>query len=377
MRRLASSSGMPPTRPHSNRWFLPPLGVRLQRFACYWGGAMALLLLCPGCLQEKDLSADALTSFEDTEAGKAASGPAGMAANRAISGGAPGQAGLDPSSAGASGSASDPPPGEGVPPEHTQPPQEHVERPGGFGSVTPTPMPHQEVTPASHEHVERPGGFGSTTSTPVPHKDVKPEQHTHVERPAGFGQAGTSASGGTGTAGTGTGSGASTGTPTQPQAVPHKEMPPGYGSKLPAEGKPQAVTHAVVPGAIPVQGVPTGAPPAPETPFEKNYKGKKMIVVSGTILAKTSITTGVDIDCFAPDASTPAGQKLVSKLKLQGSGPFKMKVPAGFGKLILNAFADLKNDGPDPSDPQGSYAKNPLVIGSSDVSGVTIELKSR
>lgn len=349
--------------------------LRSRRRSSLLGSAckLALLLglglpLVPGCLQEKDLSADALTSFEDPGAGGGGSGPAGMAANQAISGDAQGKAGLPPGESPSSGSA-EPPTGEGVPPEHTQPPHEHVERPGGFGTVTPTPVPHLEVTPVPHEHVERPGGFGSTTATPVPFKEVKPKEHAHVERPAGFGQ----------TSATQAGSSAKpAGSPTaEPAAHPHKEMPPGYGSKLPSEGKPQAVAHTVVPAPQPAQGTPSAAPPAPETPFEKNYKGKPMIIVSGTIVAKTPIATGVDVDCFAPDPSTQAGQKLVNKLKLSGSGPFKMKVPAGFGKLMLNAFADLKNDGPDGSDPQGSYAKNPLIVGTVDISGVTIELRGK
>ena len=344
---------------------------RSNRGASFRGLALLLSLsqsLQLGCLQEKDLSADALTSFEDAGAGGGGSGPAGMAANRAISGDAQAQAGLDPGGSPVPGSPEQPPPGEAVPPEHTQPPHEHVERPGGFGSVTPSPMPHLEVTPIPHEHVERPGGFGSTTPTPVPFKEVKPESHTHVERPAGFGLP---SSGKTGVASP------TSGKPTEPTTHPHKEMPPGFGSKLPSEGKPQSVAHTVVPAPQQVQGAPPATPPAPETPFEKNYKGKPMILVSGTIVSKTPITTGVDVDCFAPDPSTQAGQKLVNKLKLSGSGPFKMKVPAGFGKLMLNAFADLKNDGPDGADPQGSYAKNPLIIGNTDLSGVTIELRGK
>ena len=230
---------------------------------------------------------------------------------------------------------------------------------------------HTEVagTPEAHVHVEMPpggmdGDGGSAT----------PQPHAHVDAPPGYGSnlppAGTpAATDAVPVAGT-------------PEPHPHVERPPGYGSHLPPEGaaaESEPEPDPVVGEPEPVEGEPEPVVPKQETPFEREYKGKEMITVSGEIIYDGEVAdgVGVDLDCFVPLPNTRARRKLVNKVKLPGPGPYTMKVPAGFGKLIVTAFIDLERDGPDPKDPQGAYQGNPLEIKDKDITGIDLVLKPK
>ena len=117
-----------------------------------------------------------------------------------------------------------------------------------------------------------------------------------------------------------------------------------------------------------------GDPGGHKTPFESGYGDSAMITVSGTLVVDEGVTGTVDIDCFAPKADDPDQKDLVNKVKVHQPGAYSMKVPANFGKLILEAFIDSDGDGPDDSDARGEYAGNPLVVGADDITGVDIEL---
>ena len=126
----------------------------------------------------------------------------------------------------------------------------------------------------------------------------------------------------------------------------------------------------------PGTGEPEKVQPKVLTPFDKECAEKRCVTLTGTIKVQGEAKAGVDLDCFVPDSSTPAGRKLVNKVKLAGPGAYTMKVPAKLGQLSLVAFMDLENDGPDRSDPQGGYSGNPIEIKDKDLENIDIELTS-
>ncbi len=281
-----------------------------------------------GCLQQEDLSADVLTSFEEPS----------------------------PGTAGASGAA------------------EHV-------TVAHHPMPAGAAANAAIEGVE-PGASGNAEEAKKAEEGEGAEAQEagtgSAENMAGA-EAGADASGEGGSVAAAE-AGASEPAVGVPEFHPHREMPPGYGSSLPPDPHPEEVPPPAAEEAPPGAGAP-GEPekvkPAVLTPFERDFAGQKFITVSGTIQYEGERTATVDIDCFVTDTSTRAGRKLVNKVKVEGPGPYTMKVPADYGELHVTAFMDLENDGPDSKDPQGSYEHNPLVIKDEDIENVDIVLKRR
>lgn len=199
------------------------------------------------------------------------------------------------------------------------------------------------------------------SGTPGPDTKVAHETVAHVDRPGGFGVEGASAEGTPAAGGTTAAVGA-------PEPVAHKEVthvdrPPGFGQ----EG---ATTTGDGPAGAPGSGIPNVP-----SPFEKQFEGQKMITLSGTLTMEGDYAGVVDVDCFLEDPKSGGGRKFVNKIKAQGPGTFTMRVPADYGKIHISAFLDLMSDGPDPKDPQGSYLKNPVTIGTQDVSGLEITLK--
>ena len=205
---------------------------------------------------------------------------------------------------------------------------------------------------------------GDATPGGTPGADAKAvhETVTHVDRPDGFGVDGTTTEGTPSAAGTTAVVGAPE--PVAHHEVTHVDRPPGYGQEG-AEAAPEGG-----PGGAPGSGIPNVP-----SPFEKQFQGQKMITLSGTIVFEGDYSGVVDIDCFLEDAKSGGGRKFVNKIKAQGPGTFTMKVPADYGKIHLSAFLDLLSDGPDPKDPQGSFPKNPVSIGTQDISGLEITLK--
>ncbi len=282
--------------------------------------SLALSFGLTGCLQQEDLSADVLTSFEEPTPGVGASVgpaehvtvehhamPAGAAANAAIEGMAPGEGGRGGSSEGGA----------------------HVAESGAGAASEKASV---QVAPATE------GSAAASGETVA------------AEPAAGV-----------------------------PEFHPHREMPPGYGSSLPPDPQPEEVPPPVVeevpPGAS-APGEPEKVRPAVLSPFEREFEGQKFITVSGTISYDGDRATTVDIDCFVTDTSSRAGRKLVNKVKVEGPGAYTMKVPADYGELHVTAFMDLENNGPDSRDPQGSYEHNPLEIEDKDIENVDIVLRS-
>jgi hypothetical protein len=100
------------------------------------------------------------------------------------------------------------------------------------------------------------------------------------------------------------------------------------------------------------------------------WQGER-ITISGTI--QWDGEQRVDIDLFKTDASAPGGRTIAGKLKLPG-GAFSFTAPKDFGALELEAFVDVNGDGPSAGDPVGRYADNPLMVGTQDLTGVTISI---
>ncbi len=81
----------------------------------------------------------------------------------------------------------------------------------------------------------------------------------------------------------------------------------------------------------------------------------------------------VDIDVRVPDAAAPGGVAGKGKLLLDFPGEFELSVPAGLGKLELQAFQDADSDGPTGDDP---FATVWLEVGEVDVADVTLALEA-
>ena len=306
------------------------------------GCSVAMILVAvtalPGCLQQEDMSADFLTSFEEPSPSAGKEGapadhvvmehhamPPGAAANAAING-------EDPGNMASSGV------GDGA---------------------------------AASEGAETKSGASSSGSDQGAAGTAAPV--------AGSGDnEGEGASSGVVSVGEGENKAGDEPAVGVPEFHPHREMPPGYGSSLPPDPQPEQVpppvAESVAPGSA-GPGEPEKVKPAVLSPFEREFEGQKFITVSGTISYDGDKVTTVDIDCFVADSSTRAGRKLVNKIKVDGPGAYSMRVPADYGELYVTSFMDLENNGPDSSDPQGQYAHNPLKIGDEDIDNVDIVLR--
>jgi hypothetical protein len=94
------------------------------------------------------------------------------------------------------------------------------------------------------------------------------------------------------------------------------------------------------------------------------------VMVSGTIA--WGGTEVVDVDLFTPDLELAGGRKLLGKLKKE-SGAFEISVPASIGRLELEAFVDLAQDGPSPEDPNAMVRD--INVSDGNVEGVLLELQ--
>jgi len=142
-----------------------------------------------------------------------------------------------------------------------------------------------------------------------------------------------------------------------PEGVPeHKVVPPPKESGQ-AQGKPPQVEHQHV-------------SPDKSDPFA-GIEGPR-VVLRGRLLCNDC--GRIDLDLFQAGEDGPGGRKMIGKMKWL-PGEYEIKVPQNFGSLLLEAFVDLDGNGPGPGDWMGSYANNPVVIGTDDIQNIDIELK--
>ena len=142
-----------------------------------------------------------------------------------------------------------------------------------------------------------------------------------------------------------------------PTPVPHGE----------GAANPPVVPHGPGKPADP----PKAAPPGPGIRKPWKNLGPTPVTISGVL--KGTDAQQIDLDIFQLDPSHRSGRKQLGKLRF-APGPFEFQAPADAGAIVLEAFADLQANGPSKGDPMGVYAKNPLMIGKTNISGVEIVL---
>lgn len=156
------------------------------------------------------------------------------------------------------------------------------------------------------------------------------------------------------------GGGGAPGTP-PPPGTPGTPPPPGVGT--PSEPPPG------VPGEAP----PPGTPPAPGAGLLADpwatHTGPK-VTLRGSL--ESASTAPVDVDVFVADPEAPRGRRLAAKKRLP-PGAFTLQVPVGLGRLEIEAFQDLTENGPGPGDPMGRYDGR-LVVDDEDIDGIDIRL---
>ena len=160
----------------------------------------------------------------------------------------------------------------------------------------------------------------------------------------------------------------------------HQEVPPGSGAG--PEGPPMVGPDGqppVGPDGQPMAG-PDGQPPPGEgapapggmPPFVGLTGGA--VTLSGTLNWPDAPAGAlIDLDLFRPSDTAGGGREMLGKLKVP-VGAFSFEAPEDFGLLVIEAFIDIDGNGPGQGDPMGSYAGNPISIGTSDINGITIDL---
>lgn len=131
---------------------------------------------------------------------------------------------------------------------------------------------------------------------------------------------------------------------------------------VPAEPQPgiPAEPSPVSPGAAgdPAPGIPTE--PSPGSPG-----GGPQILLSGRVVLSSGAAAPIRVDVFDGDQQDLSGPrpKVVGMAQLDQPGPFTVSVPADTARLWIGAYADMDQNGrPDPQDPAGWFAGNPVDL---------------
>jgi hypothetical protein len=80
------------------------------------------------------------------------------------------------------------------------------------------------------------------------------------------------------------------------------------------------------------------------------------------------------IDVLTVPGETPP--TAVYHLVCGGPGELEAELPRGLGEVMLVAYLDLTQDGPDVSDPAGLLKDGPVTVGTQDLEGLVIEIGS-
>ena len=126
--------------------------------------------------------------------------------------------------------------------------------------------------------------------------------------------------------------------------------------------------HVEMPHGAGTPGGSAGPAQGDGDPFE-GVEGDR-IMVSGTI--EWSGSQVVDVDLFTPDLDLAGGRRLLGKLK-KTAGPFEVSVPVSIGRLELEVFVDLAQDGPSPEDPNAIVRD--IDVSKNDVGGIVLKLE--
>jgi len=164
------------------------------------------------------------------------------------------------------------------------------------------------------------------------------------------------------------------------EPVAGRAIPP-EGVGKPEEPKPgiPGEPSAGLPGSA-EEGVPgehrPGEPGKSTTPADE----AATTLLKGAIVFDTYSAGIVRLDVFDGDQTDFALRpSVVAMEQLDKPQSFEFRVPISAGRVWLSAFNDAnKNGRPDPQDPTGFYAKNPVdVSGGGVVEGLTIDLEVR
>lgn len=189
--------------------------------------------------------------------------------------------------------------------------------------------------------------------------------------------------------------------------VPAAGVPPALGPDgkpppPPDGGEPPPFGYEG-PGAAPVAvaeqkpGIPEEPTPAPEgSPGGAPHAGRvdpppggepgavvgvapdagPLVTVSGVVEYKGWKAGKVRVDAFDGDHTVHGNRPgVVASTRMDAPGTFTLKVPAGTGKLYLEAVIDEDGDGrPGPQDPRGTADRYPVTVKTSDVADVLIRL---
>ena len=164
------------------------------------------------------------------------------------------------------------------------------------------------------------------------------------------------------------------------QPVAGRDIPP-EGVGKPEEPKP-GIPGEPSPG---IPGAPQAGVPGEHSPGESGKSTAPVDEAETTLLKGTAVfdtyTSGiVRLDVFDGDQTDFALRpSVVAMEQLDKPGAFEFRVPISVGRVWLSAFNDANTNGrPDPQDPTGFYAKNPVdVSGGGVVDGLTILLEVR
>lgn len=105
-----------------------------------------------------------------------------------------------------------------------------------------------------------------------------------------------------------------------------------------------------------------------QVPFA-DYEGD-LVEVSGNVVFDA--VGSVDLDLWKIEPDAPGQRSHLGKIPLGAIGPFSLDVPKGFGALQIEAFRDVKGDGPSADDPFGQVACD---VGSESVEGLELVLE--
>ncbi len=191
--------------------------------------------------------------------------------------------------------------------------------PGGPGGGTPpTPGPDGTVAPPPGGGEPPPFGYEGPGSAPVVAAEQKP------------------------------------GVPVEPTPAP--------------EGSPGGAAHAGAadppPGGAP--GAAVGAPP----------EAGPSVTVTGVVEYAAWKQGGVRVDAFDGDHTVHGNRPgVVASARIDRPGTFTLTVPAGTGKIYVEAVVDEDLDGrPGPQDPRGTADRYPVTVKSDAVSGLLVRL---
>jgi len=179
------------------------------------------------------------------------------------------------------------------------------------------------------------------------------------------------------------------GVPEDPTPAPPGQPQPGVPS-APAAGTPTSPTPvAATPTGKGVPGAPTpvkpqdplpGRPsePAPGLPGSAPPTQGPVVSISGTVRFKEWSAGKVRVTAFDADHQShpKVPPKVVGVAQLDKPGAFSMSLPASAGKTYIEATVDVDGDGrPGRLEPVGIADRYPVTVGTSDVTGVTVEVK--